>query len=362
MRRAIVGLMGLALTAACEHGGEAGPTGTRALTPQDPLRAMIWSYSAEPLIMPAGSATGEAIAVNDPGDMVGWVDEPFTNRTRPVLWDNSGSPTLLSHSSATYGGKAYDVNNKGIAVGALYGYSNTTLAVMWQGTNTYKLHALPGDPDSEAFGINERGVVVGASSGLSGRRAVAWKGPGSATSLHPGGVWTESQAEDVNENGDIAGWVRSASGVTHAFAWYRSGTVVDLGPGGRFRGWDAQTFGINNAADVAGRITVRGPTTGAVWYASTQISHFTFSDETRAYAISDNYRVVGFHQPLNGFSEAFTAMTPFTYDALPGLPPNYSNEAVANDVNFCGTIVGWLHRFNTGRRPVRWVKGDCDQS
>ncbi len=361
MRRAVV-VMGLALATACEQGGDTAPTGTRALLPQDPLRAMIWSYSAEPLIMPGASTTGEAIAVNDPGEMVGWVDEPFTNRTLPVLWDNTAAPTLLSYSSATSGGKAYDINNARTAVGALYGYGGMTLGVMWQGTSTYKLHPLPGDAGSEALGINERGVMVGASSGLSGRTAVVWKSPGPSKSLHPGGVWTESQAEDVNENGDIAGWVRNASGVTHAFLWFRNGTTADLGPGGRIRGWDAQAFGINNATDVAGRTTVRGYTTGTVWYASTQISHFAFSDETQAHAISDNYRVVGFHQPLNGYSEAFTATSPFTHDVLPGLPPNYSNEAVAWDVNYCGTIVGWLLRFNTGRRPVRWVKADCDQS
>ncbi|MBC7895284.1 MAG: hypothetical protein H7066_07710 [Cytophagaceae bacterium] len=323
---------------------------------------MIWNYSATPLTMPGGSLTGEAIAVSDPGMIVGWVDESFTSRTLPVLWDTTGSPTVLNSSSATYGGKAYDINSAGVAVGALYGYGSTALGALWQGPATFKLHPLPGDADSEALGINDRGVIVGASSGLSGRRAVVWMGPGPSKSVHPGGVWTESQAEDVNDQGDIAGWVRNASGVTHAFLWHRNGTTADLGPGGRIRAWNAQAFGINNATDVAGRTTVRLSTTGTAWYASTQVSHFALSDATLAYAISDNYRVVGSFTPLNGYSVAFAATTPFTYDALPGAPPNYSNQAEAYDVNFCGTIVGWLQRFNVGRRPVKWVKAGCDES
>lgn len=330
---------------------------TKSLYPTEPQSVVLWNYQAEPLLLPTGTVNGEAIGVNDLNEAVGWITLSGAVIVTPVRWDAAGSPTLLPTFAATYGGVAHDVNNAGTVVGEVRGYGGmASLGIAWVGATGYKLHPLPGHDASVGLGVNERDVAVGTSSLGGNSVAVLWRYPGATpVNLHPGGGWTESAAEDINEAGVVVGWARRPF-LTHAFQWDASGVAKDLGASVRGRVY-SQAFGVSNRNDAAG--TQWGLAT--VWYNSGQITNFMAPDAGLASSISDKLRVVGTQTPSGGYSVGFTGTSANTWELLPGLPPGYSNQAQANDVNTCGTIVGWLHRFNVGKRPVRWVKPDCDR-
>ncbi|MGQ0650142.1 MAG: hypothetical protein ACT4P7_21535 [Gemmatimonadaceae bacterium] len=94
-----------------------------------------------------------------------------------------------------------------------------------------------------------------------------------------------------------------------------------------------------NLAEVRGDVDrrrldlgTRVPGHDLVWYGSGQVTTFAGGNIGQANSISDNYRVVGSYTP-GGYQVAYTGTSANTWE-LPGLPPNYSNQAGAIDGNF----------------------------
>jgi probable HAF family extracellular repeat protein len=211
--------------------------------------------------------------INDPGDAVGLAETSVpdpngedicgfgTHLTcRPFLWRNglmSALPTLGGNN-----GQASAINNSKQIVGyAENGIVDTTcpanttnnrivLPVLWKKGNAQALPTVGGDPDGAAFGINNQGQAAGYSGTCtSANHAILWKN-GTATALPDLGVPGASVGIAINDQGQVIGQVASADGTTYYGALWRNGAITSLGtlPG------DFTSFaeGINSKGQVVG--------------------------------------------------------------------------------------------------------------
>jgi probable HAF family extracellular repeat protein len=181
----------------------------------------------------------------------------------PFLWRDghmSGLPTLGGNN-----GQASAINNRGEVVGfAENGVLDSTcpagltnnrvaLAALWAGGNAEALPLADKDVDGEAFGINDRGEAVGYSGTCtSASHAMIWKDH-TGTVLQNLGSKGGDVAYVINNKGQIAGQVGAPDDSTfYAAAWLDGAdgkaTKIDLLPGD-FAGF---ATGINNRGQVVG--------------------------------------------------------------------------------------------------------------
>lgn len=188
---------------------------------------------------------------------------------RPFLWQYfhmSALPTLGGNN-----GQASAINNRGQIVGfAENGTvdsscpSGTTnnriqLPVLWENG---KAHALPtgSDPDGDAFWINDQGQAVGDTGTCGGAtiHAVSWEN--GRESLLPD-LGTGAIAQGNNNRGEIVGTVGSADNTTQYGALWRNGVLTNLYtlPG--------------DFAAIATGINSQGQVVGSTWDSSFNWSH-----------------------------------------------------------------------------------------
>jgi probable HAF family extracellular repeat protein len=208
--------------------------------------------------------------INDRGEAVGMSEtaEPDPNGEDicgfgtfltcvPFLWRDghmSALPTVGGNN-----GQASAINNRGEVVG----FAETADAdptcppapaevpVLWDKGQAHALPLVGTDPDGFAFGINDRGQAVGYSGNCSfATHAVVWKN-NTAVVLQDLGGTKSNVAYVINNRGQIAGKVRSADGTTYVAAlWQPDGTLTNLGilPGD----FAAFATGINDRGQVVG--------------------------------------------------------------------------------------------------------------
>ncbi|MHB8214973.1 MAG: hypothetical protein ACYDDS_02735 [Candidatus Sulfotelmatobacter sp.] len=176
----------------------------------------------------------------------------------PFLWQfphMRALPTLGGNN-----GQASAINNRGQVVGfAENGAVDSTCApgtinnriqlpVLWENG---KAQALPtgSDPDGDAFWINDQGQAVGETETCGGAtlHAASWKN-GTLTTLQDLGTF--AQAFSINNQGQIVGFVGSADNTTQYGALWQNDTVTALGllPGD----FGGIASGINNKGQVVG--------------------------------------------------------------------------------------------------------------
>ena len=180
---------------------------------------------------------------------------------RPFLWQffhMSALPTLGGNN-----GQASAINNRGQIVGfAENGIVDSTcppgtprnqiqLPVLWKNGKA-QAQALPtvdGDPDGDAFWINDQGQAVGDSGNCTGTilHAVSWEN-GNASALPD--FETGAAAHGINNQGQIVGTVGSADNTTQYGALWQNGVLTNLGllPGD----FGGIASGINNKGQVVG--------------------------------------------------------------------------------------------------------------
>ncbi|HYO61805.1 MAG TPA: hypothetical protein VEU29_07890 [Actinomycetota bacterium] len=172
----------------------------------------------------------EAMAINDPGVIVGWGtdDEGFK---KPVRWDTTGAIEELPVLPGGKYGVVNDVNGRGVMVGEADGTTDRGLRprpVVWQPDGTIEAIPLaPVDPPLDmgyAEGINDRGTIVGwdMSSIQGDGRQVAWirSADGVKTALNdlidPASGWDIRVPLDLNEREQIVGiGILTVDGVTY---------------------------------------------------------------------------------------------------------------------------------------------------
>ena len=183
---------------------------------------------------------------------------------RPFLWQvfhMSALPTLGGNN-----GQASAINNRGQIVGfAENGIVDSTcppgrtnnrvqLPVLWErgDQGIYKAQALPtgSDPDGDAFWINDRGEAVGDTGTCGGAtsHAVSWENGTLSPPLPDFG--TGSTAWGINNRGQMVGTVGSADGTTQSSALWQNGVLTNLGllPGD----FGGEASGINDRGQVVG--------------------------------------------------------------------------------------------------------------
>jgi probable HAF family extracellular repeat protein len=177
---------------------------------------------------------------------------------RPFLWQvfhMSALPTLGGNN-----GQASAINNRGQIVGfaengivdstCLPGTTNNRiqLPVLWEKGKAHVLPTVDGDPDGDALWINDKGQAVGETGNCSGViHAVVWTN-GAASPLPD--FKTFALAYGNNNEGQIVGTVGSADSTTQTAALWQNDTVTSLGllPGD----FGGIATGINDKGQVVG--------------------------------------------------------------------------------------------------------------
>lgn len=292
-----------------------------------------------------GGTEGIANAVNDAGQIVGWI-RLSSGDQRATLWDNRrvvdlGTPTSM----------AFDINRAGAIVGSAVLTPGVRHAVLWTNGQAVDLGTLGGNY-SIAYAINDRNQVVGLSATASGEHhAFLWEN-GTMKDLMIPSV-SHAWANDINNRGQIAG-VRMASALgPTAFIW-ESGLVTDLVPLGGPNGF-AKALGINDLGQVVG-------TSGASLDPFLDHGHATLWDHgqvidlgtlggstSSASAIANNGLIAG---EAAMPSDAYHACL-FAQGQSQGLPPMY---AAARGINARGWIVGyrWGATVEHDNQPMLW--------
>ncbi len=175
----------------------------------------------------------------------------------PFLWRDghmSALPTVGGNN-----GQASAINNRGEVVGFAETAdadptcppSPAEVPVLWDKGQAHALPLVGTDPDGFAFGINDRGQAVGYSGNcFFATHAVVWTN-NSAVVLQDLGGTKSNVAYVINNRGQIAGKVRSADGTTYVAAlWQPDGTLTILGilP----EDFAAFSTGINDRGQVVG--------------------------------------------------------------------------------------------------------------
>lgn len=256
-----------------------------------------FAYSLAVLEAPAAVRHVYGTAINDAGQVVGYADRAATSSGfQALLWDG-GRITVLGD------GRAYDINTRGQVVGA----SSSSAATLWSGGARTLLAqgdpAVPGG-DTWADAINDAGDVaitwrptVGGSGGRS---------PGKVFLLRSGTLReiasaTNAEATAINQSGWIAGTVGSLVDQTlQGFLW-RDGQTTYVGAG------------VTSARDV----NAGGQVVGGAY---------------RAYAWRNGSTTYGIPADSAGRIAAMS---------------------VAEGVNDCGDVVGWVG--GSGGNPQGWA-------
>jgi len=175
----------------------------------------------------------------------------------PFLWragHMSALPTVGGNN-----GQASAINNRGEVVGYAETAntdptcppSPTALPVLWEKGHAQPLPLVGSDPDGVAFGINAQGQAVGYSGNcFFATHAVMWKNNAAFVLKDLGGI-RSNIAYVINNRGQIAGKVRSADDSHYVTAlWQPDGTLTTHEP--LLGDLDAFATGINNLGQVVG--------------------------------------------------------------------------------------------------------------
>ncbi len=199
-------------------------------------RPFLWQVFHMSALPTLGGNNGQASAINNRGQIVGFAEDgtvdsscpanKTNNRTQlPVLWENGKAKALPTGSDPS--GNALWINDKGQIVGFTGACAATSHAVLWDNDN---VNTLPDNgTGAEAFGNNNRGQIVGfvgaPDSGIP--NAALWQN-GTLTNLGllPGDLG--GIASGINDKGQVVGSNFDSQGNwNHAFIWQNS-VMTDL--------------------------------------------------------------------------------------------------------------------------------------
>lgn len=197
--------------------------------------------------------------INDLGQIVGAAVAADANSYKPLLWDNSTTPTVLDTLGGQTG-EALGINNAGFAVGNSFTSGDTAShATLWNVNNgTVTDLGTLGGIDSNALAINQAGQIAGWSyiTGDLEQHATFWDGSTMIDLGTLGGA--NSQALALNISGHVVGWSELADGSQHATLWDGT-TLIDLNsfldPALVSAGWVLkEAAGINDHGAIVGTV------------------------------------------------------------------------------------------------------------
>ena len=241
----------------------------------------LWRDGHMSALATFGGSNGQASAINNRGEVVGFAEDgtvdstcpegTINNRTAlPALWEG-GKAEPLPLVGKDPDGFAYGINDQGQAVGYSGNCSAATHAVMWKDKTAIVLQDLGGTGSNFAYAISNRGQIVGQvgmGEGVPFYAAVWLDGAhGAVTSIGtlPGDY--SSFATGINNRGQVVGNdFDSTFNWTHGFIW-QDGVITDLNT---LIPDDSNLFiisasNINDRGQISGMATVQtGPHTGEI--------------------------------------------------------------------------------------------------
>ena len=163
----------------------------------------------------AGDPDGFVQGINDLGQAVGSSGTCTNIATHAVLWENDTAFQLPDLGRT--GSDAYAINNHGQIVGYVQSPDGTTIfAAIWQNGGVTSIPTLPGDSAAFATGVNNRGQVVGSTFNSTGWSHGFISQDGVMTDLNTL-IPADSNlfiiaASNINERGQISGMATVMSG------------------------------------------------------------------------------------------------------------------------------------------------------
>jgi len=219
--------------------GDCGPSSVGCF--QSPLsinnlrEAVGWRYPPYPSIAPVAVAwrqdgvsrllsptgkRGEALDINDRGQIVGWSADP-TGVTHAVVWGPDGAVLDLGMAGGI-ASVAVAINELGDVAGYRYTADLKAHACLWR-RNGGVVDVLP-DVESVAYDVNDAGQVVGVlveSESSEWSTPFVWSAESGLVRL-TNLIGGPSTARKINALGEIVGWVAEPieEGPSHAMWWY----------------------------------------------------------------------------------------------------------------------------------------------
>lgn len=201
--------------------------------PADPTNQIAPIYEITDLRLPTQfSAIGEAVSINDNGQVVGWILDRTSSTSdarRAFLWQN-GSYTMLGVPEGQEYSVALDINNKGQIVGGGRSLGpDVSVGWIWE-DGAFTRIAIPNVlhplPYVHVHSINEAGEVAGYAKELAFfRRSVN----GEVTTKLTYGNSSDNNVRfaDINESGDVA-YSSGSNGAMSPTIWRRNGETISL--------------------------------------------------------------------------------------------------------------------------------------
>jgi probable HAF family extracellular repeat protein len=202
----------------------------------------LWRDGHMSALPTLGGNNGQASAINNRGEVVGFAedgavdptcpDDKTNNRIElPALWER-GKAEALPLVGNDLGGFPQGINDEGQAVGYTGNCGAATHAVMWKDKTAFQLNDLGGAGSNAAYAINNRGQIagqVGTGDGAIFYGAV-WQhgadGPVTKIDLVPGDF--AAFATGINNRGQVVGNdFDSTYSWAHGFIW-QDGVTTDL--------------------------------------------------------------------------------------------------------------------------------------
>jgi probable HAF family extracellular repeat protein len=241
----------------------------------------LWRNGHMSALPTLGGNNGQASAINNPGEAVGYAEDGPVDSTCPVgttnnritlpaLWKN-GKAEALPLIGSDPDGVAYGINDPGQAVGYSGTCTTATHAVMWKDNTAFLLQDLGGTGSNFGYAISYRGQIagqVGSADGTTFYAAVWLNGAdGAVTNIGvlPGDF--AAFATGINNRGQVVGNNFDANfNWSHGFIW-QDGVMTDLNA---LIPADSNLFiisasNINEAGQISGMGTVlKGPHAGDI--------------------------------------------------------------------------------------------------
>jgi probable HAF family extracellular repeat protein len=267
--------------------------------------AFLWRNGHMSALPAVGGNNGQASAINNSGQVVGYAENGIVDSTcpngitnnridLPVLWDK-GKAQALPTIGSDPDGVAFGINSQGQAVG----YSGTCTAanygVVWENGTATPLPDL-GDPGAIAYAINSHGQIVGQAVNSDGTPLAALWQNNTVTSLGPllpGDV--ASFATSINNRGQVVGSsFNSENSWSRGLIW-QNGVTTDLNtlfPASSHL-FVISASNINDSGQIAGMaVEMAGPHAGNIVHAFLA----TPVDENQGKSVAD---VVLTHPKIN---------------------------------------------------------------
>jgi probable HAF family extracellular repeat protein len=202
----------------------------------------LWRDGHMSALPTLGGNNGQASAINNRGEVVGFAEDGALDSTCPAgttnnrialsaLWEN-GKAQVLPLVGNDVDGFAFGIDDQGQAVGYSGNCTTATHAVMWKDKTAFVLQDLGGTGSNFAYVINNRGQIAGQIGTADGTtfHAGAWLNgaDGAVTDLGvlPGDF--AAFATGINIRGQVVGNNFDASfNWSHGFIW-QDGVMTDL--------------------------------------------------------------------------------------------------------------------------------------